>query len=244
MANAYFDINQDNCQSGIEFEIPVTYYLDSGIQNGYLSSSDWANLSYQVPAGTYTLEGSVNSESEFLFQPNSATINFPAGDSTQSVEFCISSLENIEDLVITIVPIENAQAGFEVSYEIAVSNLGTVPLQPEVRLDFPEDLMDFISSEPATTSVQDGHLIWQLEPLNPFDKTSIQLNFQLNGPMDPFPLIGGEVLNFKAEVLSTEAEINRSDNVISLNQTVVNSFDPNQKACLQGDIIRQDQLGN
>src|SRR5690606_17639227 len=57
------------------------------------------------------------------------------------------------------------------------------------------------------------------------------------------PLVSGDGLNFSAQIDPTNNEETPDDNMFILQQTVVNSFDPNDKTCLQGDIINVDEVG-
>ncbi|RYG08198.1 MAG: T9SS type A sorting domain-containing protein, partial [Chitinophagaceae bacterium] len=55
---------------------------------------------------------------------------------------------------------------------------------------------------------------------------------------------GGDVLTFEASSQTSVGEdANPTDNFIILNQTVVNSFDPNDKTCLEGTSITSDMIG-
>ncbi|MEZ4906177.1 MAG: hypothetical protein R2771_00640 [Saprospiraceae bacterium] len=56
---------------------------------------------------------------------------------------------------------------------------------------------------------------------------------KLNTPTDDPPLNNGDVLSYTASIYPVE-EDTPDDNIFKLNQTVVNSFDPNDKPVWKG----------
>jgi uncharacterized repeat protein (TIGR01451 family) len=76
------------------------------------------------------------------------------------------------------------------------------------------------------------------------EKREITLTFNANSPMETPSLNGGDILSFTASVSSSLVDENPNDNVFDLNQTVVNSYDPNDKTCLQGENVTSGIIGN
>jgi len=62
--------------------------------------------------------------------------------------------------------------------------------------------------------------------------------------MDIPAINGGEIIKFKAEVIPAMTDANPIDNTTSLCQTVVNSYDPNDKRCLQGRVLDESRVGS
>jgi hypothetical protein len=56
-------------------------------------------------------------------------------------------------------------------------------------------------------------------------------------------VVGGSVLSYIATITSTATDETPTDNTFAFNQTVVNSFDPNDKTCLEGSIISPSLIG-
>jgi hypothetical protein len=78
----------------------------------------------------------------------------------------------------------------------------------------------------------------------PFESREIEVVMNLNPPTDPnFPLNSGDILSYNAQILPLENDEEVSDNQFSLRQFVVNSFDPNDKRCLEGETIREAVVG-
>lgn len=61
--------------------------------------------------------------------------------------------------------------------------------------------------------------------------------------MDTPAVNAGDTLNFVASVNPTANDITPLDNSFTFNQTVVNSFDPNDITCLEGDVVSPSKIG-
>ena len=97
---------------------------------------------------------------------------------------------------------------------------------------------------PATSSSSVGTLNWDFVDLNPFETREIEFSMNLNTPTDPtFPLNSNDRLNFNATISPTTSDNTPLDNVFDLQQIVVNSYDPNDKTCLQGNVIAPEMVG-
>jgi len=57
------------------------------------------------------------------------------------------------------------------------------------------------------------------------------------------PVNVGDVLVFTGTINLIAADVNPSDNQFVLNQTVVGSYDPNNKTCLEGNVISPSEIG-
>jgi hypothetical protein len=85
---------------------------------------------------------------------------------------------------------------------------------------------------------------WIYNDLKPFETREINFTMNLNTPTDiDFPLNVDDILEFVATITPNDSDETPNDNVFTLNQIVVNSFDPNDKTCLEGDIIREAMVG-
>ncbi|GAB5565010.1 MAG: hypothetical protein Wins2KO_20730 [Winogradskyella sp.] len=72
----------------------------------------------------------------------------------------------------------------------------------------------------------------------------ITLSFNLNTPTDPnFPLNSDVKLDFVATINPIANDETVEDNTFNLKQVVVNSYDPNDIRCLEGETITPDEVG-
>jgi uncharacterized repeat protein (TIGR01451 family) len=113
-----------------------------------------------------------------------------------------------------------------------------------VSLLFDDAVLDFVSSIPYRTSIVGNTITWNFSNLAPMEKREITLTFNANSSMESPSLNGGDILSFTASVSSSLVDENPNDNVFDLNQTVVNSYDPNDKTCLQGENVTSGIIGN
>jgi uncharacterized repeat protein (TIGR01451 family) len=103
--------------------------------------------------------------------------------------------------------------------------------------------MDLVTASPIVNVTGTNSLSWNYANLNPFETREINLTFNVNSPMETPAVNGGDVLNYSATIVGATDET-PTDNVFSLNQTVVNSYDPNDKTCLEGTTITPSMVGN
>src|SRR5690606_34795541 len=73
---------------------------------------------------------------------------------------------------------------------------------------------------------------------------NILLTYNVNSPSEIPPVNGGDELTFGATVFPVIGDDTPYDNAFGLKQTVVNSFDPNDKMCLQGAVATPAVIGN
>ena len=102
----------------------------------------------------------------------------------------------------------------------------------------------FLDAEPTQDELNAGVLTWNFVDLKPFESRDVVLSLALNSPMDDPPLNGDDILSFIARVEHDAEDETPSDNVFVLEETLVNSFDPNDKTCLQGEVITPDMVGD
>ena len=155
--------------------------------------------------------------------------------------FCLNKRRFL-DVGADLVPLEFARPGFEVTYLLKYENLGTVDTSGIVQLEYPEEL-EFISADPNFSQQDQGMLEWEFNELKTFESRDIHLTFRVNSPMDtPAVNLGSRIcLNATIYPLSNDQRIN--NNETELCQTAINSFDPNDKRCLDGEKILPEQVG-
>ena len=190
-----------------------------------------------VPVNNVTLSV-VNMSSEFTITPSSMPISFGSATSVTQ-DFCISGNQSIEDLAVTILPLNDARPGFVSRYKLVVSNLGTESMSNVLlTLNYNGGIQSFVSASSSlfvsvnTASV--SLIVPNISPLGVFETQIIFANAQ------PPVLNGGDEILLTASIgnnSNNTNDVNPSDNLYTLTQEVVNSFDPNDKQVLQGDAI-------
>ncbi len=241
-ASMRYDIKQNQCTNEStpleyhQFELKIGNYTSQHISNslGYVS--------IPLEEGSYTITPNVENIELFQINPDTAFYNYPIDSSYVLQEFCISPIEVFDDLDVKIYPLEEAIPGFSTKYKIIVNNKGTTINSGKVVLSFPSNLMNIENSNKVYTETDDK-ITWEVDNLTPFESVDIVFYMLLNSPMDNPPLNANDTLFFKAEVSPEEMDMVSENNASILSQIVVNSFDPNDKTCLQGEVLMDTLIG-
>lgn len=237
-----FDLDANGCSSLDELYpfIKVNLTTDAGVST-FISNADGF---YSIPlqTGNYTITPILENIDYFTITP--ATTSQAITDSDVNQDFCIVAAGEKRDLEIVLVPLSQARPGFDSTYKLIYKNKGNLPITGSITLNFQANLMDLILSTPAVDVEGPAVLTWNYTDLLPFQTREINFTMNLNTPTNPtFPLNGGDVLNFSTLIHPVNIDLTPDDNAFELNQTVVNSLDPNDKQCLEGTTITPDMVG-
>lgn len=237
----FFDTNNDNCQSEIALPADFKFYIDDGQNSGYAIRTEEDEYVLDLREGITTVTPIFENSSWFNIEPPYLEVDFPTDVSPYNQDFCISASESIADVTASIIPIGDARPGFDASYKIIYSNQGTVPTQGKIKVYIPEGTT-YKESSLTPSSIEDNRVEWNYSDINPFLTEAFFLTLTLNTPTDPFPLDQGDTLLIKARIF-TDNDVNEDNNKAILSQRVINSFDPNDKKCLEGEIIPPSKIG-
>ncbi len=230
-----FDSNFDGCDS-MDFRSP---YLKFQISNEnyfetFISKSDG---SYLIPVldGKNLINPTLENPEAFTITPSSFTVSFPNTSDTITQDFCITPKGIFRQTNITVIPLTPpARPGFDASYKIVWENVGNQVESGTLNFTYDETLLDYISATQTADLVADGIIKWNFSNLLPFEKREITVTLKVNRPTDTPAVNAGDKLYFTASIL---------DNIFTLENTVVGSYDPNDKTCLQGDRVKPDIVG-
>jgi uncharacterized repeat protein (TIGR01451 family) len=177
--------------------------------------------------------------------PATFSTSFPDSNNnifTQNI--CITKNGNANDLEVVIAPETNAVPGFDAKYKLMWRNKGNTTLSGNVTLIFDSSKMTFMSSVLPYASIIGNQITFNFSNLKPYANTASEIVFNINTPTNPTnPVNSGDILNFTAAVNPLSGDINTEDNNFSFEQTVINSFDPNDIVCLEGNSIPQSTVG-
>ena len=242
--NNKLDINGNGCDV-LDLSFPnLRYNITNGTNTGSLISNASGNYSIPVKAGTHTITPVLENPSYFVISPTNAVITFPTQASPFTRDFCVTANGVHPDLEISLLPINAARPGFDSTYKIIYKNKGNTTQSGTVNIAFNDAVLDFVSSNPVTTSQSINNLYWTFTNLLPFETREITFTLNVNSPTETPAVNGGDVLNYTATITSIATDDMPSDNTFVLNQTVVNSFDPNDKTCLEGTTISPTKVGD
>jgi Leucine-rich repeat (LRR) protein len=239
-----WDTTNNGCDSS-DFLFPnMKFTISDGTTNTTLISGNDGSYHYDVPAGTYTVTPVIENPSYFTVTPsNTGNIVFPTAASPFVRDFCVTANGAHNDLEVTIIPIVPARPGSDAKYKIIYKNKGTTMQNGTVSLNFPDSIEDFVISSPNFDSQSTNTLNWNFSNLMPLENREITVTFNINSTVESPPVYAGDVINYSATITGTLTDVFPSDNTFSLQQTAVNSYDPNDKTCVEGSTIAPSMVG-
>ncbi|SDI45065.1 T9SS type A sorting domain-containing protein [Winogradskyella thalassocola] len=192
---------------------------------------------YQLFPNEGGYETSVTSQLPTYYEsnPNSYTSNFTGIGYLDIVDFCIEPIANKNDLNISVYPSTNEpRPGFDTSYRLVYRNIGTTQLSGSVSFEFDNSKLNFLNASETIASQTTNILTFDFTDLNPFETRTIDLSFNVFPP--PTTNIDDELVAI-ATVNPVSGDETEGDNVFTLEQTVIGSYDPNDITVLEGDEI-------
>jgi uncharacterized delta-60 repeat protein/uncharacterized repeat protein (TIGR01451 family) len=201
------------------------------------------NYNVAVPPGNFTVTPVFENNAFLSSMPANASVSFPTQVSPFAHDFCLSANGTHHDLEITLLPLNTARPGFDARYKIVCHNKGNQLESGTVNLSFNGTVTDFVSGMPAVDSQTSDSLNWNFSGLLPFESIEFTFTLNLNSPTETPPLNAAMLLNFTTGVSSAATDETPADNTFIFKQTVFNSYDPNDKTCLEGDNIPIEKVG-
>lgn len=247
--NVKLDSNSNGCD-GTDVNLPN---LKLDVFNGSTTGSFYskANGEFLIPvqSGSYTVSPVLENPSYFTFQPTIFTADFPENASPLNQSICLTPNGIHKDLEIVFMRLPRSIGtpgipGYDVRYKITYKNKGNQIQSGQVTLNYQDEVMNLIATNPIQTSVANGTISWDFSNFLPGETRTILVTFLLNSPQDTPPLDANDQLNFDAEINdSLGIDDNNDDNFFNLSETVQSSMDPNDIACLEGDVVGANQIG-
>ncbi|WP_417861540.1 BspA family leucine-rich repeat surface protein [Winogradskyella sediminis] len=237
--SVYYDFDNNGC-TNTDIEMSNLIVDSNNGNNSYSTFVINSSYNISVYGGNQTVS-LINLPSYFTVTPQSQTIDFLT-TSTEQVDFCLTANQAVEDLNITILPLDDARPGFDSNYKLIVQNVGTETLNAvTVNVLFDNSKQSFVSATPIATSTTANTLDFSIGTIQPFGSTEVEFVMQT---LTPPTVNADDVLTFTATVLPDASDYTPNDNVFTLNQIVVNAYDPNDKRVLQGDEITMSQTAD
>ena len=238
--NTTFDSDNNGCNISDSIIPFQKFTITNGTETGSIVSNE--DYFIAVQSGNHTITPVIENPTYFNVLPSSLTVSFPASTSPFNQNFCISPNGIHNDVEISIIPLELVRPGFNAYFKIIYKNKGNQISNGSLSLTYNDDLMDSYFTNPVNDNYSLGQLDWNYSNLLPFESREILANFYINSPIGANPVNGGDILSFTTTINGPTDDI-PGDNTFTLHQTVVNSFDPNDKTCLEGNTISPSMVG-
>jgi uncharacterized repeat protein (TIGR01451 family) len=235
------DINMDGCDAADSPYPNLKLNITDGSVSGIIPSSS-GNYAVSVVGGSHTITPVIEMPAYYTVTPPSITVSFPAQPSPVTQNFCITPNGNHNDIEVTFLALSVARPGFDAYYKLICKNKGTTAQAANVNLVYEDVVLDVTDSFPLFSMQSANTLSWTLTSLAPFETREITITFNVNGPMEVPAVNAGDVLDFALTATAGDDET-PDDNSSVFYQTIVNSLDPNDKTCLEGNAVTPDMIG-
>mgnify|MGYP003641971033 CR=1 FL=1 len=239
----------DESNNGCSINSPKLTYFPiehtTGSSTGRITSNAQGDYYIPVGNGTNNLTLVPENPSYWNVSPPNFSVSFPTQTSPVTQDFCVSANGSIEDLEVMILEMSEPRPGFDVDYRVVVRNKGNQSASGIVTLEFQNDFMTLLSTNPTAATPAVDQLRWSFSNLSPLTNLDFDYTMTLNTPTATInPLDIGDFVNFTATVTGTGTDAKPADNIMDFKQEIFNSYDPNDKTCLQGATITPSQVGD
>jgi hypothetical protein len=241
--NTKYDNDNNGCSTLDLGASNFKFIITDGTNTGSLISNTTGAYSIPVPAGTHVLTPVLENPTYFTVSPTTVSVTFPTQTSPFNQNFCLTPNGSHPDIEVTLLPVNAARPGFDTHYKIIYKNKGTNMQSGTVNLTFNDAVLDLVTANPVASNQTTNNLSWSFTNLVPFETREIAFTLNVNSPTETPAVNGGDILNYTTAITSTATDDTPLDNTFALNQIVVNSFDPNDKTCLEGVTITPSMIG-
>ncbi|AWI25436.1 DUF7619 domain-containing protein [Flavobacterium pallidum] len=242
---AFIDENANGTRE--DTEIPFTYGSFSYQQN---NAGEINHIS--TPLGMYTLYDSdplntydfnyvVDPEFQPYFSAGTTSfndVNIPDGSGTTELLFPITVLQSYSNPTISILPISSPRPGFQYSNKIVYTNLGMTTTSGTITFTRDASVTIASISEPGANTTANG-FTYDFSNLLPHETRS----FMVTMDVPNIPVVHlGQQLTTSAVISAPSGDVNINNNTFSNTQTVIGSYDPNDKQESHGGKININQF--
>ncbi len=233
-----FNVNND-CNTALNFPNRRVNTTD-GTYNYATYTNAVGNFNILIPnSGSYDTSALSSLGANFSSNPASVLTN-SSGENIDynNNDFCISSSTNYADLRVNLFNVNQAIPGFSATYRLYYENIGTTNLNGTIVLSYDNSILNSLNAVPAENASTANTLTWNYTDLLPFERRYIELSSMV---FIPPAVVSGDINTMTLTGNPIAGDNNPANNTFVLNQTVVSSFDPNDKTVLEGEVITANQ---
>lgn len=194
--------------------------MPAGNVTGVLADGTWE---IGVYPGSHTITAATNYPYVQAIAPAEHTADVPAmGDTDTDNDFAVTLMPGIADLRAQLYA-QEARPGYENRLFLTCTNYGTVPMNATLTLDFDAG-QSWVGSSITPTTLAGQTATWDLGtmPFAAVTQMTVDLYTDATVPL-------GTPLLHTLTALPVEGDETPDDNIVLWNDTVVGSYDPNDK---------------
>lgn len=226
----FSDDNGNGIRDGVESGIP---YQNVQVGNTWAYTDATGTYSAYKPTGTYNLS----------YTPSGAYAPYPlttpgtisvaatmAGNTYANNDFGIAIPAGSTNLSVSLNPHTTVTPGFPAWYDIQVCNNGITPAASTLTMQYAAGLtLDYASPAPASNNTATNTLTWNLASLPPGNCNYIWVDFNAATSM----VLGTNTIEMVNVLPTSGNDIDMSNNIDTVHQVVVGSWDPNNKLAVE-----------
>ena len=237
--NAFVDSNANGVKDAGEVNFPYgtfTYEVNNSgtILNGYNNNGSFY-LFDSNPTNSYDLSFAINSNvaSYYACSTTYSSITLPTGSGTNNYYFPVTITNPHVDASVSMYANGQPRPGFVYNNTLIYKNNGTLPIA-NGTVSFTKDANVTITniSQAGTIPTTDG-FSYDFTNLAPFETRYIYVTLLV--PTIPTVQLGNLLTNSATVTIAND--VNLTNNAASITQTVVGSYDPNDKMEAHGKYI-------
>ncbi|MFN8283851.1 MAG: T9SS type A sorting domain-containing protein [Chitinophagales bacterium] len=241
-----FDQNNNGCTASDPVFPNLKIKLKSASDSGYAIADRHGNFSMVLDSGNYTITPQlIQTNNYFIASPLSIAVSLPE-DSLPS-NFCIIPNGIHHELSVSLINLRAPRPGFsDARYKITVANNGNQLGNGSVTFTYNENNQDFVSATKTPNKIESGKLTFNFSNLLPYESEGITITMRTNSPSENPAVQRGDLLQFSSKIDLTNGAVDDvpQNNEIGIKVPVRGSCDPNDKICMEGDIVSPSMIGN
>ncbi len=237
---AYIDYNNNNQYDGSDVVYNLSM-LESSKGSNTVSSFMYGNTFSlnMVDTGTWATRVEPY-QNYFTITPALKYTSHPDYGHSDTVIFALHPNGIVHDLNINLVNSFVTRLGNTTNYEITYSNNGTHAADGDVKVVI-DSRLSVQSTAPVFTVQSGDTLIWHFTNLKANEFRKITMNVRADIP--PALNVGDEISS-TAMIGNAYTDTFPSDNEVVLKETILGSYDPNDKVSTNGDDMTTTQIQN
>ena len=229
--NAFVDTNNNGIKDSGEFDFPLGkfYYNinDSATMNEVTTTNGIHFLHGGNPLNTYDLSFTVLPEYTYNYNSSTTFSNVTIGDNVVTYYFPVTVLP-YNDNEINLLPIgAPPRPVFTYLNDVSYTNKGNQTIASGTVTFTKNNVSSLISVSESGATITASGFSYNFTNLQPFETRTITVKMQ----NPTLPVVDfGQVLTNTASISIPTDDININNNSASLSQSIVGSFDPNDKS--------------
>lgn len=228
--NAFFDGNNNGVKDTGEVNFPLGDFHyeknNDGVVHNITSPTGTAYVYDNVATNLYNVNFTVNPVYATNYNVNPASYTgINPGASMVTYYFPVTATSTYNDLAITVVPLNLPRPGFNYFNKLVFTNLSSQTVASGTVTFTKPGAVSVTATTPATTSNATG-FTYNFTNLAPFEVRTIDVTMSV----PPIPTVNAnDYLVSSASIEPLAGDLVPSNNTSTVNQIVVNAYDPNDK---------------